>query len=119
MNKQLPEEANSTQVAEINTFQPGKGAYREASSLVTRSGEIAEGYWTPVTEEDEMNELVGLVRLVYNVSSGHITSSRVFQRLSTVAANLLERSSTSSVHVSVAHKIIAEVIELAKQYPDI
>ena len=119
MNKQLPEEANSTQVAEINTFQPGRGAYREASSLVARSGEIAEGYWTPVTEDDEMNELVGLVRLVYNVSSGRITSSRVFQELSTVAANFLGRSSTSSVHVSAARKIIAEVIKLAMQYPDI
>ena len=119
MNKQLPKEANSTQVAEINTFQPGKGTCREASSLVARSGEIAEGYWTPVTEDDEMNELVGLVHLVYNVSSGHITSTRVFQGLSTVATNLFGRSSTSSVHVSAARKIIAEVIELAKQNPDI
>ena len=117
MNKQLPEEANSTQVAEINTFQLGRGAYREASSLVARGGEIAEGYWTPVTEDDEMNELVGLVCLVYNVSSGRITSSRVFQELSTVAANLFEKSTTSSVHVSAAHKIIAEVIELARQNP--
>ena len=119
MNKQLPEKANSTQVAEINTFQPGMGAYREASSLVARSGGIAEGYWTHVTEDDEMNELVGLVRLVYNVSSRRITSSRVFQELSTVAANLFGRSNASSVNVSAAHKIIAEVIKSAKQYPDI
>ena len=117
-NEQLPEEANSTQMAEINTFQPGVGgSSREVSSHLASCKE-AEAYWTDVTEEDEMNELIGLVRLVYNVSSGHITSSRVFPGLSTTSADILQRSGTSSVHVSAAHKIIAEVIELAKQYPD-
>ena len=123
MNIQLPEEANSTQVADIGNFQPGMGgASREASHFLAKSGDATEGYWTPVTDDDEIDELVGLVNLVYSVNSEQSTSTRVFKKAIGAIAALFSKSNanvTGSIDVSIAREIIDKVIKKAKLYPDI
>ena len=124
MNKPLPDEANvnSTQMADLSTFQPGQsGASRDVSTHTAKGGSVSGGYWVPVTEDDETNELVGLVRLVYDVSSGETESLRVVKLIQvgiTLAASRLSRT-RSSPEISEAQKIIEEIIEIAKQHPEI
>ena len=124
MNKPLPDEANvnSTQMADLSTFQPGQsGASRDVSTHTAKGGSVSGGYWVPVTEDDETNELVGLVRLVYDVSSGETESLRVVKWIQVgiaLAASRLSRTG-SNPEISEAQKIIEEIIELAKQHPEI
>ena len=124
MNKPLPDEANvnSTQMADLSTFQPGQGgATRDVSMHTAKDGSISGGYWVPVTENDETNELVGLVRLVYDVRHGETESSRFVKWIQggiALAASHLSHTG-SSPEISEAQKIIEEIIELAKQHPEI
>ena len=76
MNKRLPQHAESTILADTKTVKP----------FWAKAGESADGYWAEVTEEDEIQELAGLVQLVAQVKSGHSTSSRVARILTTMAA---------------------------------
>ena len=116
MNLPLPDEANSTQMAELSTFQPGRGGASRDVSRHTAKAISGGGYWMPVTEDDETDELVGLVRLVYNVSSGKTTSSRVLELLSFAALYIHGAWSGNSAR-SEAQRIMDEIIELAKQNP--
>ena len=116
MNLPLPDKANSTQMAELSTFQPAIGGSSRDVSRHTAKG-IGGGYWVPVTEDDETDELVGLVRLVYNVSSGKKTSSRVLELLSS-AALYIHGARNANPTRSEAQRIMDEIIELAKQNPN-
>ena len=124
MNKPLPDEANvnSTQMADLRTFQPGQGgASRDVSTHTAKGGSVNGGYWVPVTEDDETNELVGLVRLVYDVRHGETESSRFVKWIQVgiaLAASHLFRT-RNNLQKSEAQKIIEEIIELAKQHPEI
>ena len=121
MNKPLPDEANvnSTQMADLSTFQPGQGgASRDVSTHTAKGGSVSGGYWVPVTEDDETNELVGLVRLVYDVRHGETESSRFVKWIQAFAISHFFHT-RSSPEISEAQRIIEEIIELAKQHPEI
>ena len=66
MNLPLPP-ANSTQLADLLTVKPQQIWARATDD---------EKPWVKVTENDEINELVGLVLLVANVANGLTESSR-------------------------------------------
>ena len=76
MNQRLPQNAESTILADTKTVKP----------FWAKAGESADGYWAEVTEEDEIQELAGLVQLVAQVKSGHSKPSRAARILSTMAA---------------------------------
>ena len=121
MKNELFKELDSTQLADINAMK------LRAVSTTTAKGE--GGYWVSVDENDEKNELVGLVRLVFNVRSGKVESTRVVEEserseeinvdtVNPVSAEPAHSESPtySAVRQSVK-KIIDEIIELAKKDP--
>ena len=116
MNLPLPDKANSTQMAELGTFQPGGGGASRDVTRHTAKG-ISGEYWMPVTEDDETDELVGLVRLVYNVSSGKTASSRVLEWLSS-AASYIHGAWSGNPMRSEAQKVMDEIIKLAQKNPN-
>ena len=76
MNQRLPQDAESTILADTKTVKP----------FWAKAGESADSYWVEVTDQDEIQELAGLVQLVLQVKSGHSTPSRAARILSTMAA---------------------------------
>ena len=76
MNQRLPQAAESTILADTKTVKP----------FWAKAGESADSYWVEVTDQDEIQELAGLVQLVAQVKSGHSTPSRAAKILSTMAA---------------------------------
>lgn len=127
MNLPLSCKVDSTQIADISTLYPGAaggGATRETSSHIAK-GKVDGHYLIPVTDADEMNEIVGLVRLVYNVSSGQSTSSRVLEGIQMgiqTAVSLLSSKSKNAAacsNISAAEEIISEVVELVESCPEI
>ena len=91
---------NSTQMANLSTFKLGQG------------GTSRDINWVPVTEYDETNELIGLV---HSLKRSETESSRVMKWIQ--AGIDLVASHTNQK--SEAQKIIEEIIELAKQHPEI
>ena len=77
MNKRLPQNAESTILADTKTLKP---------QFWAKAGESADGYWAEVTDQDEIKELAGLLQLVAQVKSGRSTGSRAAKILSTMAA---------------------------------
>ena len=77
MNQRLPQNAESTILADTKTVKP---------QFWAKAGESTDGYWAEVTEEDEIQELAGLVQLVAQVKSDHSKRSRAARILSTMAA---------------------------------
>ena len=75
MNQRLPQDAESTILADTKTVKP---------QFWAKAGESAD-YWAEVTDQDEIQELAGLVQLVAQVKSGHSKSSRAAKILSTMA----------------------------------
>ena len=75
MNQRLPQAAESTILADTKTVKP----------FWAKAGESADSYWVEVTDQDEIQELAGLVQLVAQVKSGHSTPSRAAKILSTMA----------------------------------
>ena len=112
MNKPLPDEANvnSTQMADLSTFQHGDVSMH----TVNASG----GYWIPVTEDDETNELVGLMCLVYNRREPESSYARIRKLIDILGTNFMGLFRTNSPK-SEAQKVIEEIIESAKQHPEI
>ena len=74
-NKPLPP-ANSTQLAETSTVR---------TQNWSRAIEKPDSPWTDVSEDDETDEIVGLVQLVKNVTSGQTRSSRFVAMTKAVA----------------------------------
>lgn len=67
MNLKLPQEVDSTMLADTKTLKPHFWA---------KSGQAEESYWEEVTDEDEIKELAGLVHLVVLTKSGATNPSR-------------------------------------------
>ena len=82
MNKKLPAVANSTQVADLLAVKP-----QNLKAVGDESNP-----WVEVTDDDEINELVGLVLLVSNVAKGLTQSSRFVQLMQGAAAALTDSS---------------------------
>ena len=55
MNQRLPQDAESTILADTKTVKP---------QLWVKAGESADSYWAEVTDQDEIEELAGLFQLV-------------------------------------------------------
>ena len=77
MNKRLPQNAESTILADTKTLKP---------QFWAKAGESADSYWAEVTDQDEIQELAGLLQLVAQVKSGRSTGSHAAKILSTMAA---------------------------------
>ena len=77
MNLPLPQGANSTQLADLITVKP--------QQLMTKATDKTMP-WIEVTDDDEINEIVGLILLVANVDRGVTESSRFQEYLEGAAA---------------------------------
>ena len=127
MNLTLTEAANSTQLADLVTVKPQQSSVPQ--QLMAKATDDDKP-WVRVTDNDEINELVGLVLLVANVASGVTKSSRFRQYLqgaATYAASHLRkfnqnisddyRQQISSVKNKVVREVFSRAIELAKANP--
>ena len=88
MNLPLPEAANSTQLADLVTVKPQQASIPQ--QLMAKATDINMP-WMRVTDDEEINELVGLVLLVANVTKGVTESSHFRQYLEGTAAYAISR----------------------------
>ena len=129
MNLPLPS-ANSTQVAELLTVKPQADTQSTAKQLWARATDDDKP-WVKVTDDDEINELVGLILLVANVSRGLTKSSRFVQLLQGAAAYAVSKLKSTNEKISedyrqqisiikneVVRNVLSRALELAKQNPD-
>ena len=77
MNKKLTQNAESTVLADTKMLTPHFWA---------KSGQTADSYWEEVTDQDEIQELAGLVHLVALTKPGAANPSRAAKILSTMTA---------------------------------
>ena len=82
MNQSLVQDAESTILADTKTVKP---------QFWAKAGESADSYWEEVTDQDEIQELAGLIQLVAQVKSGGSTPFRTANILSTMAAAIAVR----------------------------
>ena len=129
MNLPLPP-ANSTQVAELLTVKPQANTQSTATQLWARATDNDKP-WVKVTDDDEINEVVGLILLVANVSQGLTKSSRFVQLLQGAAAYAVSklkstnekisedyRQQISSIKNEVVHDVLSRALELDKDSLD-
>ena len=128
MNKQLPETANSTQLADLITVKPQQASISQ--QLMARATDNDKP-WVRVTDNDEINELVGLVLLVANVARGVTESSRFRQYLEGAAAYAISqfyrsrdrsigesyRQQISSIKNEVVREVFSRAVEQARRNP--
>ena len=76
MNQSLVEDAESTILADTKTVKP----------FWVKAGQSANSYWAEVTDQDEIQELAGLIQLVAKAKSGGSTLVCKANILSTMAA---------------------------------
>ena len=125
MNKKLPQSANSTQLADLLTVKPSK-----PQQLMAKANDFTMP-WVAVTDDDEINEVVGLIQLVANVSKGVTESSRFRQFLEGVAAHAVTQLTKSfdhddaddyhqrisSIKNDLVREIFSRAIEQARKNP--
>ena len=110
--------ANSTQLADLHTVK---------QQIWARASDD-EKPWVNVTDKDEINELVGLVLLVSNVSKGKTSSSRFIKLVEEAAAYAASqlysegvseeyRKQVSSVKNEVVRNVLSQAIELTNENP--
>ena len=132
MNLPLPI-ANSTQLADLLTVRPGTLTGSQAQPQVLYARATDEDMpWVSVTEDDDINELVGLVLLVANVSKGITESPRLYEKIILGAAayaahklgvvrvnNVSDeyRKQVSNVKSEVVRDVLSRAIELANRNP--
>ena len=128
MNLPLPEAANSTQLADLVTVKPQQASIPQ--QLMAKAMDINMP-WVRVTDDDEINELVGLVLLVANVAKGVTESSRFRQHLEGAAAYAISqlrrshdqnigdeyRQQISSIKNEVVRKVFSRAVKQAKRNP--
>ena len=106
-NKPLPP-ANSTQLAETSTVRPQNWS---------RAIDKPDSPWTDVSEDDETDEIVGLVQLVKNVTSGQTRSSRFVAMTNAVAGaamrHIVGRRGTGSGYQNEAMQTFDEILSRA------
>ena len=128
MNLPLPP-ANSTQVAELLTVKPQADTQFTAKQLWARATDDDKP-WVKVTDDDEINEVVGLILLVANVSQGLTQSSRFVQLLQGAAAYAVSKLKSTNENISkeyrqeinsikneVVRNVLSRALELAEQNP--
>ena len=128
MNKLLPL-ANSTQLADLLTVKPQREQQSTTEQLLV-SATDDEKPWVKVTEDDEINELVGLVLLVANVSEGLTKSSRFLQFLKRAVSYAARQLHSTNENIdeeycqqisSIKNKVVSDVLtraaEQAKKNP--
>ena len=81
MNLGLDQDAESTILADTKTVKP----------FWANAGESGDSYWTQVTDQDEIQELAGLIQLVVQGKSGGSTPFHRPNVLSTMAAAIAVR----------------------------
>jgi GTPase SAR1 family protein len=128
MNKPLPQVANSTQLADLITVKPQQKPITQ--QLITKATDKTMP-WIKVTDDDEINEIVGLILLVANVEKGVTESSRFRQYLEGAAAyaaskirrfhghNITDdfRQQISKIKNNVVREVFSRAIEQAKINP--
>ena len=122
MNQKLPPDAESTILADTKTLKPHFWA---------KSGQAEGSYWEEVTDEDDIQELAGLVSLVALTKSGVANPSRAARILTTMTAAAAvsvfyplgfiarkvpttHKEYTSRIKDSVVRKIVTQALESAK-----
>ena len=128
MNLPLPP-ANSTQLAELLTVKPQTDTQSTATQLWARADDDDKP-WVKVTDDDEINELAGLILLVANVSQGLTHSARFIDLLQGAAAYAIRhlqstnnvskdyRQQISNIKNEVVRNVLSRALEVAKQDPD-
>ena len=128
MNKPLPQAADSTQLADLITVKPQQASIPQ--QLMAKATDINMP-WVRVTDDDEINELVGLVLLVANFAKGVTKSSRFRQYLEGAAAYAISqvwkshdlsigkdyRQQISSIKNEIVQEVFSRAIEQAKSNP--
>jgi GTPase SAR1 family protein len=128
MNKPLPQVANSTQLADLITVKPQQKPITQ--QLITKATDKTMP-WIKVTDDDEINEIVGLILLVANVEKGVTESSRFRQYLEGAAAyaaskirrfhghNITDdfRQQISGIKNDVVREVFSRAIEQARINP--
>ena len=110
MNLPLPQAANSTQLADLVTVRP--------QQLIAKATDN-DMPWVRVMNDDEINELVGLVLLVANVAGGVTKSSRFKQLMQTAGdyAAIKLPEWINSVKNDIVREVLSRAIVLAKKNP--
>ena len=122
MNLPLLQAANSTQLADLITVKPQQEPITQ--QLMTRTTDKTMP-WIKVTEDDEINEIVGLILLVANVEKRVTKSSRFqkfLERAAAYATNRIYeldefRQQISRIKNDVVRKVFSRAIEKAKINP--
>ena len=115
MNKSL-QTANSTQLADTMTVKP------VTHEWVSDAG----AFWTAVTDNDEIMELVGLIQLVTKASAGEIESPRFIEMMEEALSQSVHyiqgqqraEDSVEAVQRKIVHDILTRAIEIAKDQPN-
>ena len=122
MNQELPLDAESTVVADTKMLKPHFWAGGE---------QAVDSYWEEVTDQDDIQELAGLVCLVVQTKSGVANPSRDVRILSTMAAAVTVSvfyplgftagkvppthvEYTSRIKETVVRKVVTQALESAK-----
>ena len=122
MNLPLLQAANSTQLADLMTVKPQQEPVTQ--QLMTKATDKTMP-WIEVTDDDEINEIVGLILLVTNAEKGVTKSSR-FQGTATCAASKIIhrhnvtddfRQQISKIKNNVVREIFSRAIERARINP--
>lgn len=136
MNLPLPL-ANSTQLADLLTVRPqtdmdqtSRAEQQSTTKQIWARATDDEKPWEIVTDDDEINELVGLVLLVSNVSQGVTKSSRFHKFVQATAYSVGHlcsgitkgisdeyREQVSIVKNEVVRDVLSRAIELANKDP--
>ena len=115
MNKSL-QAANSTQLADTMNVKP------VTHEWVSDAG----AFWTAVTDNDEIMELVGLIQLVTKASAGEIESPRFIEMMEEALSQSVHyiqgqqraEDSVEAVQRKIVHDILTRAIEIAKDQPN-
>jgi len=122
MNEELPRNAESTMLADTKMLKP---------HIWARGEQAVDSYWEEVTDQDDIQELAGLVCLVALTKSGVANPSRAARILSTMAAAVAVRvfyppgftagkvspthvEYTSRIKESVVREVVTQALESAK-----
>ena len=134
MNLPLPQAANSTQLADLVTVKPQQ-SYIPQQLLSVLQQLMAKATdddkpWVRVTDDDEINELAGLVLLVANVACGVTIFSRYCQHLQGAAAYAVSQLRKSNHNTGndyhqqistfkneIVHEVFSRAIEWTKRDP--
>ena len=110
MNLPLPQAANSTQLADLVTVRPQQLMAKAIDNDMP---------WVRVMDDDEINELVGLVLLVTNVAGGVTKSSRFKQLMQNAGgyAAIKLPEWINSVKNDIVREVFSCAILLAKKNP--